>query len=41
MLAVAFVAFSLFNYVGDPVNLMLGRDATPEQKKELRESLGA
>ncbi len=40
MLAVAFVAFSLFNYVGDPVNLMLGQDATPEQKKELRESLG-
>ena len=39
MLAVAFVAFSLFNYVGDPVNLMLGQDATPEQKKELRESL--
>lgn len=40
MLAVAFVAFSLFNFVGDPVNMMLGQDATPEQKKELRESLG-
>jgi peptide/nickel transport system permease protein len=40
MLVVAFVAFSLFNYVGDPVNLMLGQDATPEQKTELRESLG-
>ena len=40
MLVVAFIAFSLFNYVGDPVNLMLGQDATPEQKIELRESLG-
>ncbi|HPT57330.1 MAG TPA: ABC transporter permease, partial [Casimicrobium sp.] len=28
MLAVAAVAFSLFRYVGDPVNLMLGQDAT-------------
>jgi peptide/nickel transport system permease protein len=40
MLAVAFVAFSLFNYVGDPVNLMLGQDATPEQREELRKDLG-
>ena len=40
MLAVAAVAFSLFRYVGDPVNLMLGQDATPEQKIELRASLG-
>ena len=40
MLAVAFIAFSLFNYVGDPINMMLGQDATPEQKVELRESLG-
>ncbi|MFN3630164.1 MAG: ABC transporter permease, partial [Casimicrobiaceae bacterium] len=40
MLAVALVAFALFNYVGDPVNLMLGQDATPEQKAELREALG-
>lgn len=40
MLATALVAFALFNYVGDPVNLMLGQDATPEQKAELREALG-
>lgn len=40
MLVVAFVAFSLFNYVGDPINMMLGQDATPEQKVELREALG-
>ena len=36
----SFVAFSLFNYVGDPINMMLGQDATPEQKVELREALG-
>jgi peptide/nickel transport system permease protein len=40
MLAVAFVSFSLFNFVGDPVNLMLGQDATPEQRAELRADLG-
>lgn len=40
MLAVAFVSFSLFNFVGDPVNLMLGQDATPEQRQELRADLG-
>lgn len=40
MLAVAAVAFSLFNYVGDPVNLMLGQDATPEQREDLRRDLG-
>jgi peptide/nickel transport system permease protein len=40
MLAVGAVAFSLFNYVGDPVNLMLGQDATPEQREDLRRDLG-
>jgi peptide/nickel transport system permease protein len=40
MLAVALVAFSLFNFVGDPVNLMLGQDATPEQREDLRRDLG-
>ena len=30
MLVVAFIAFSLFQYVGDPVLNMLGLDATPE-----------
>ena len=40
MLVVAFVAFSLFQYVGDPVLAMLGQDATPEQRKELRRDLG-
>ena len=25
MLVVAFIAFSLFNYVGDPINMKIGR----------------
>ena len=29
MLSVAFIAFMLFQYVGDPVNNLLGQDATP------------
>ncbi|MBP8306536.1 MAG: ABC transporter permease [Burkholderiaceae bacterium] len=40
MLVVAFVAFSLFQYVGDPVLAMLGQDATPEQRADLRRDLG-
>ena len=40
MLTVAFIAFLLFQYVGDPVVFLLGQDATPEQIRELREALG-
>jgi peptide/nickel transport system permease protein len=40
MLAVAFIAFMLFQYVGDPVASMLGQDATPEQREQLRAELG-
>jgi len=40
MLVVAFVAFSLFQYVGDPVLAMVGQDATPEQRDALRRDLG-
>lgn len=40
MLTVAFIAFMLFQYVGDPVSSMLGQDATPEQRQQLREDLG-
>ena len=40
MLVVAIIAFSLFQYVGDPVVTMLGQDATPEQRDELRRDLG-
>jgi peptide/nickel transport system permease protein len=40
MLAVALVAFLLFQYVGDPVSQMLGQDATPEDRARLRNELG-
>ena len=40
MLAVALVAFSLFNFVGDPVTNMLGENAPPDRKTELRQALG-
>jgi peptide/nickel transport system permease protein len=40
MLVVAFIAFMLFQYVGDPVLFMLGQDATPEKVRELRQELG-
>jgi peptide/nickel transport system permease protein len=37
---VAFIAFSLFQFVGDPVVAMLGQDATEDQRAELRRDLG-
>jgi len=40
LLAVGFIAFSLFNYVGDPINNMVGQDTTLEQRAELRQRLG-
>jgi len=40
MVAVAFFAFLLFQYVGDPVVFLLGQDAKPEQILELRAALG-
>ena len=40
MLTVAFVAFMLFQFVGDPVTNMLGQDATQEQRDALRRDLG-
>jgi peptide/nickel transport system permease protein len=40
MVTVAFIAFMLFQFVGDPVVFLLGQDATPEQIRELREALG-
>jgi peptide/nickel transport system permease protein len=40
MLTVGFIAFMLFQYVGDPVSNMLGQDATPEQRQQLRADLG-
>jgi peptide/nickel transport system permease protein len=40
MLVVALVAFSLFQYVGDPVQLMMGQFATPEDRIRLTHELG-
>ena len=40
MVSVAFIAFLLFQYVGDPVVGLLGQDATAEQIRELRADLG-
>ncbi len=40
MIAVGFVAFLLFQYVGDPVTQMLGQDATQEDRARLRADLG-
>ncbi len=40
MIAVALIAFMLFQYVGDPVLFMLGQDVTADQVRELRELLG-
>ena len=40
MIVVAFVAFSLFNFVGDPVHNMVGQEASTEKREEIREKLG-
>ncbi len=40
MLVVAFVSFSLFNFVGDPINNMVGEETSDEERAELRETLG-
>jgi peptide/nickel transport system permease protein len=38
--AVAFIAFALFTYTGDPVTFMVGQDATQEDRARLRADLG-
>ncbi len=40
MLVVGIIAFSMFNFVGDPVSLMLPPEATTQDRKELRQQLG-
>ena len=40
MIVVAFVSFSLFNFVGDPINNMVGEETSDEDRAELRETLG-
>lgn len=40
MLIAALVSFSLFNYIGDPVNNMVGQITSQEDRAALRERLG-
>jgi peptide/nickel transport system permease protein len=40
MLVVGFIAFSLFNFVGDPVSLMLPPEATQADREQMRSALG-
>jgi peptide/nickel transport system permease protein len=40
LVVVAFIAFLLFQYVGDPVVFLLGQDARPDQIQQLRTDLG-
>ena len=40
MLVVALVSFAVFQFVGDPVTNLLGQDATPQQREQLRRDLG-
>ena len=40
MAVVAFIAFGLFNFTGDPVSFMVGQDATLEERVRLRAELG-
>jgi peptide/nickel transport system permease protein len=37
---VAFIAFALFNFTGDPIVFMVGQDATAAEKARLRADLG-
>ena len=40
MLVVALIAFTLFRFVGDPVNQMVGVDTSIEDRAQLRQQLG-
>jgi peptide/nickel transport system permease protein len=40
MVTVALIAFTLFRFVGDPVNQMVGQDTSIEDRLRLREELG-
>jgi peptide/nickel transport system permease protein len=40
MVTVALIAFTLFRFVGDPVNQMVGQDTSLEDRLKLREELG-
>ncbi|MGB0497828.1 MAG: ABC transporter permease [Rubricella sp.] len=40
MAAVSALSFSLFNFVGDPVNNMVGQEASVEDRERIRQALG-
>jgi peptide/nickel transport system permease protein len=40
MLAVALISFALFNYVGDPIQSMVGQDTSLADREHLRQELG-
>ena len=40
MMAVAFLAFSLFRFVGDPITQMTGVETSVDDQERLREELG-
>lgn len=40
MFAVGLIAFALFQFVGDPINNMVGQDTSLAEREQLRESLG-
>jgi len=40
LIVVALIAFAMFRYLGDPVNMMVGVDTSIEQRERLREQLG-
>jgi len=40
MIVVSALSFAIFNFLGDPVNNILGVNATLEQREELRQALG-
>lgn len=40
LIVVALIAFAMFRYLGDPVNMMVGVETSIEQRDRLREQLG-
>jgi peptide/nickel transport system permease protein len=40
MLAVGFIAFAMFRFVGDPINSLVGQDTTIQDRAKLRHDLG-
>ncbi|MBO6826417.1 MAG: ABC transporter permease [Sneathiella sp.] len=40
MLTVALIAFAMFQFVGDPINNMVGQDTTQVEREALKEKLG-